>query len=123
MARKYRGKSTKKWDAFIHTLLYHVTTTQSASDDGGRVYVSIESETHSDTSPGDLRFDWKMYLERYSGGKWNQIGYRTGYVSEKSPSHREFTNIGTLGSRVRVRVVYYEGSRRIGTQYGPEWIK
>lgn len=81
------------------------------SKDSSNVNVSLHL-TSSGT--GIVTLDWTMYLERYySGSGWRTVGTRTGYVSDTSPSHRTFTNVGGHGSQMRVAVYL----PRVGTAF------
>ncbi|WP_139017903.1 hypothetical protein [Bacillus andreraoultii] len=49
-----------------------------------------------------------MELQRNSGGTWNTVGTRTGYLTMDSPSYRTFTNVRVTGEQMRVKVTFYD---------------
>lgn len=73
-----------------------VRWTQSARPSFPNVNVSINSAC-SGTDQGCYSQwtygEWTMILQRRTGGTWRNIGSRTGYVRDNSPSNRTFTNV------------------------------
>lgn len=92
-----------------------------ANPSGSRVAVSINKEREKyPVSAYQNRNTWKMTLQRYENGRWNNVATRTGYVSSESPSNRTFTAIAQRGTmKVLLDIKNGDGSnRRLST---PTW--
>lgn len=75
-----------------------VLWSQTANPAFPSVSVSLNSACQDPLCYGDWTYgEWTMYLQRRTGGTWQTIGSRTGYVSSSSPSHRTFTNVKKEG--------------------------
>lgn len=80
-----------------------------AENSGANVEVSL-MPTRWIELVGNTRFNFKMYLQRAEGERFNTIGTRTGYVTPNSPAFRTFTNVRQGGGTQRLRLLldYYE---------------
>lgn len=89
----------KSWSLPHYLFSKRIPSRLCVREDSKSVHVSYNIDEPSDWA----LFNWKMYLQVYSGGSWKTIGTRTGYVTHNSPSNRSFS-VGYKGYRMRVQM-------------------
>ena len=55
----------------------------------------------------DYSYWWDAKLQRYTNGSWTTISTEEGYVSDYSPSHRQWSNIAVRGASMRIVFRFY----------------